>query len=471
MSVYVFLSFAVVLFRVCVKTSRLKNVYVFVCDLNLYILNDGAAMRIYVKGFGCSSSLADAEVLAGCLSRAGHTIVSSLQEAELALYNTCAVKGPTENRMINLLKGIPKEKKLIVAGCLPLINFERLSKEVCFDGVVGPALGEKVVDVVSRVSKGERVADLEDAAMNMPRLDLPRMRSNPRVSIIPVNYGCLGSCSYCCVRFARGRLRSYSIREILNKVERDVAEGVREFWLTSQDTACYGKDVDTDLAELLKGVCGVKGDFFVRVGMMTLNNLMNIVDELMEAFQNEKVFKFLHLPVQSGDDSVLGRMNRFYSTRDFVMAVGKFRGAFRQSTVATDVIVGFPGEAEEAFKNTCKLIEDVRPDIVNISKFFARPKTSAVDLKSQVSPLEVKRRSACLASLVRRIAFERNSEWNGWSGRVLVDEVGKQGSVVGRNFAYKPVVIRSRYGRGLLGQFVSVKVVGVFQSYLLGEIT
>lgn len=448
----------------------MKNVYVFVCDLNLYIFNDGALMRIYVKGFGCSSSLADAEVLAGCLSSAGHTIVSNSQDAELVLYNTCAVKAPTENRMIYLLKKIPKEKKLIVAGCLPLINFQRLGKEVCFNGVIGPAFGKKIVDVVEQVSKGMHVTRLEDTTMNMPRLDLPHIHANPRISIIPINYGCLGSCTYCCVRFARGKLRSYGVKEIKTKVEKDFEKGVREFWLTSQDTACYGKDIGTNLVRLLQSVCSVNGDFFVRVGMMTPNNLLGIIDELMEAFQSEKVFKFLHLPVQSGDNDILGRMNRLYSTKDFITIVKRFRKAFPQSTIATDIIVGFPGETEEAFRHTRDLVEDVRPDIVNISKFFLRPKTPAVNLKPQISPSKVKQRSTCLASLTRNIAFERNSNWNGWNGRILVDEIGKSMSVIGRNFAYKPIVVKNNNGQSLLGQFVSVKVVDVFQSHLFGEI-
>ncbi len=458
------------LFCVYVKTLASKNVYVFIYDLNLYILNDGAPMRVYVKGFGCSSSLADTEVLAGCLSRAGHEVVSSLRDAELVVYNTCAVKAPTENRMINLMKHVPRQKKLIVSGCLPLINFERLSKEVRFDGAVGPALGEKIIDVVEQVSVGIRVVELEDAAVNMPRLDLPRRAFNSEVSIVPINYGCLGLCAYCCVRFARGKLRSYGVDEIVGKVRKDVSRGVREFWLTSQDAACYGRDRGINLGELLQHVCNVGGDFLVRVGMMTLNNLLGIVDELIEAFQNEKVFKFLHLPVQSGDDEILRRMNRFYSADDFVMIVKRFKDAFPQSTIATDVIVGFPGETEEAFTNTWKLIERAKPDIVNVSKFFARPRTPAKEMEPLVSPSTIKQRSVRLASQTRHLALDRNKDWVGWSGRILIDERGKPGTLVGRNLAYKPVVIRNNNGQELLGHFVEVKVAAAFQSHLLGEV-
>jgi len=427
-------------------------------------------MRIYVKGFGCSSSIADAEVLAGCLASAGYTVENNLHYADLVIYNTCAVKAPTENRMINLLKKVPEKKKLVITGCLPLVNFERLRREVRFDAVAGPALGEKIVDIVTEVFEDTYVEMLEGSSMSLPRLGLPHIPVNPVISIIPISYGCLGSCSYCCVRFARGKLRSYPVEEIANKVENDLKNGVREFWLTSQDTACYGRDIGTDLAKLLKSVCSCEGDFFIRVGMMTPNYLSYIFSELIEAFQDEKVFKFLHLPVQSGDDNILRQMKRFYSTEDFITIINIYKTTFPQSTIATDVIVGFPGESERAFKRTYRLIEETGPDIVNISKFFARPKTPSVDMTSQVPPSKIKHRSACLASLARRIALKRNSDWNGWRGKILVDEIGKPGSVVGRNFAFKPIVIKCNDWQNLLGEFVSIKVIDAFQSHLLGEI-
>jgi MiaB-like tRNA modifying enzyme len=431
-----------------------------------------ASLRIYVKGFGCSSSLADAEVLAGCLLNAGHSIVNSVSEADTILYNTCAVKAPTENRMIDLLKRVPKEKKLIVAGCLPLVNFGRLRREVDFDGIVGPAFAEKIIGAVNQVSEGLYVEDLEDMG-SLPQIDLPRKRVNRVVSIIPISYGCLGSCSYCCVRFARGALRSYEIGEIVGKVKRDLAEGVREFWLTSQDSACYGKDRGTSLAELMNAVCDVEAKFFVRVGMMTPNNLLLIFDELMAAFDDEKVFKFMHLPVQSGDDEILRRMNRLYSVKDFVGILKRFRMRFSRSTVATDAIVGFPGETEAAFNRTCRLVESVKPDIVNVSKFFVRPGAAAGCLEPKVSSGEVKRRSTALSNVTRSLARESNSLWMGWKGRILVDEVGRQGTFVGRNFAYKPVVIKggeSEADAPLLGEFVDVRVVGFSQSCLFGEV-
>jgi threonylcarbamoyladenosine tRNA methylthiotransferase CDKAL1 len=426
-------------------------------------------MQVFIRSFGCSANTADSEVLAGCLAEAGFQLTASESEADVLVYNTCAVKGPTENRIINALKHAPKDKKLVVAGCLPMISFERLLREARFDGVVGPAVGKDIVDVVLRVLAGEKVVDLS-ALNGKPLLSLPRHRSNPVVSVVPVNYGCLGSCAYCCVVFARGHLRSYSISEVAQRVQGDFALGAREFWVTSQDTACYGRDLGSNLAELLEALGGLAGEFWVRVGMMTPNMVTDMQSQLVDAFKSEKVFKFLHLPVQSGDDETLKRMRRFYTATEFKGIVDAFRGVFPDLTLATDVIVGFPGETNEAFENTLKLLSEVKPDVVNVSKFFARPKTAAAQMRDGLVELgEIKRRSTVTAELAKRVSLERNQRWVGWSGEVLVDEKGKmEGSWVGRNFAYKPVAIKST--DNLLGKTLKVKVFEASATYLKGTL-
>jgi threonylcarbamoyladenosine tRNA methylthiotransferase CDKAL1 len=434
-------------------------------------------LRVFVRSFGCSSSVADGEVLAGCLRTAGFELAGSVGEADVVVFNTCAVKSPTENKVIHLLKEVPSEKRLIVAGCLPLIDFPRLSREVRFDAVVGPAFGERIVDVIKRVAGGEKVVAL-DGSQSELTLGLPRVRVNPVVGIVPVTYGCVGECSYCCVRFARGSLRSSSVDEVVNHVQKSLGEGVREFWLTGQDVACYGLDLDTgvNIVDLLRKVCQNDdfGEFWVRLGMMTPNLLLPFANDyakFLSAQQESagKVFEFLHLPVQSGDDGVLGLMNRRYCIEDFKHIIAAFRRVSPCVTVATDVIVGFPGESENAFQRTVALIEEVKPDVVNVSKFFPRPNTLAEKMKNKIGVEELGRRSEVLAGVARRISLEKNKAWVGWRGRVLIDEKGKkEGSWVSRNFAYKPVVVNSE--EDLLGKVLSVHVVDAFQSHLLGEV-
>ncbi len=427
-------------------------------------------MQVFVRSFGCSANTADSEVLSGCLAAAGYTLTESEADADVVVYNSCAVKGPTENRIIDALKRIEPSKKVVVAGCLPLISFERLTREVHFDAAVGPAVGKDIVDVVRRVVNGETVLEFEDALTSMPGLDLPRKQTNPIISVIPINYGCLGSCSYCCVVHARGHLRSYEISEIVDRIKRDIGVGVKEFWITSQDTACYGKDIRTDLPALLKSITEVEGDFKIRLGMMTPSMVVPILDELIEAFHSDKIFKFVHLPIQSGDNDVLSQMRRFYTAENFKDIVGAFRNAFPQITLSTDVICGVPGEAPEAFEKTLSLISAVEPDIVNVSKFFARPKTAAYEMIVQaLEKCEIKRRSAEAAKLAKQVALKRNQRWIGWTGEIVVDEKGKvPETCVGRNFAYKPVIVKC--DAKSVGTKLHVRVVKAYGTYLLGVV-
>ena len=403
--------------------------------------------------------------MVGCLSNAGYEIVENPDKATFMIYNTCAVKTPTENRMICLLKRVPRNKKLIVTGCLPLINFERLKAEVEFDGAIGPSSGDRIIEVTRRVGSGERVVILGNNSK--PSLDLPRIRVNKIISIVPINYGCLGACSYCCVRFARGQLRSYSIREIIGRIKCDLNSGVREVWLTSQDTACYGKDIGTDLISLLDAICRIDGEFFVRIGMMNPNYALDMLDDLVQVFKDDRVFKFIHLPVQSGDDQVLKLMNRLYSVADFEKIVYQFRKQIPEITLATDVICGFPGEDDAAFNRSLKLVVAIKPDVVNVSKFFPRPRSTAE--KSRIPPREVKNRSKRIAELCNQISFEKNKKWTNSTVRILIDEEGKcPASWIGRNCAYKPTVIKSN--EPLFGRFLNARITRAFATYLEAEI-
>ena len=426
-------------------------------------------MRVCVRSFGCSTNLADGEVMAGCLAEAGYEIVSDASDADLIIFNTCGVKGPTENRVVSALKKVPTGKKVIASGCLPMINFQRLSKEVCLDGVVGPAPAQNIVAVVQRVFEGEKVVALEGTLDAKPDLNSPRTMQNGLISIVPASYGCLGSCAYCCVVFARGRLRSCGIEEVVKRVVRDVADGVLEFWLTSQDVGSYGRDIGANIVQLLSAMCQVKGDFMVRVGMMTPNTIKDSVNELVQAFGNKHIFKFVHIPVQSGNNEVLRRMQRKYSVDEFRGLAQLFRAAFPDITLSTDVICGFPGETREAFLETMALIRDVKPDVLNVSKFYARPRTAAEKMSADAVPLvEIRRRSAAAMRLGLGLSYERNRRWVGWKGEVLIDEAGKlPGSWVGRNFAYKPIVVRSK--ANLLGMTLHVRLVRAFPTFLEGE--
>jgi MiaB-like tRNA modifying enzyme len=429
--------------------------------------------KVFLESFGCSSNMADGEFMSGCLLEAGFELVDTPEQADVLIYNTCAVKTPTENRALEILKqaGRMTGKRLLVTGCLPLVNPERLRDHIRFDVLLGPNVGSDIVEAACEAANVQSYhrSSLDKAAKSS--LLLPRKPLNPVVSITPVAQGCLGACSYCCVVFARGCLQSYSVNDVVKRVKMDLASGAKEVWLTGQDMAAYGRDIGVNLADLVNEVCQLEGDYMIRVGMMTPNLTLSMLHDLIEAFDNEHVFKFVHLPVQSGDDQVLKRMSRFYSVSQFKSIVEAFRDAFSTVTVATDIICGFPGETDENFTRSQNLIEEVKPDVVNISKFFPRPGTAAEKMVPKIAPAEVSDRSRRMTSLVKRICLTRNKTWLDWEGRILIDEHGKRtGTFIGRNFAYKPIVVKSN-SEPLLGTFVNVKVTKTYQTYLEAEVT
>ncbi|MEM3095168.1 MAG: tRNA (N(6)-L-threonylcarbamoyladenosine(37)-C(2))-methylthiotransferase, partial [Nitrososphaera sp.] len=288
---------------------------------------------------------------------------------------------------------------------------------------------------------------------------IPRVRLNPMVSIVEIASGCMSECTFCQTKIAKGWLRSYRIGDIMRQIKADINAGCKEVWLASTDNGCYGKDMGTDLVELLRACCSIEGDFKIRLGMMNPMYVPEMLNRMVDVFyENEKLFRFLHIPVESGSDRVLRKMKRGHTTKTFLDAVQAFRSKIPEMTISTDVIVGFPSETEDDFKETLDLVERAEPDIVNISRYSARPGTEAAKWKGmRVSSQVAKERSERLHVLAKKVAKKRNSLWQGWQGEIIIDEMGKV--VQGRNYAYKPVVVlSSNLGKVSLGDRKRVQV-------------
>lgn len=415
--------------------------------------------------FGCSANLADSEMASGLLAEAGHTLVSQPEMADVSLVMTCTVKTPTENRVVKRIRELSAiGVSLVVAGCMPKAQRELVAEIAPEASMVGPDDLLKVVDVVEAALAGERVEEIHGNSLD--RTCISRVRVNPVIHIAPIASGCLGSCSYCIVRRARGRLHSFRADMIVEDARRAIEEGCREIWVTAEDTAAY-RWRDVRLPQLLKDLSDLEGRFYIRVGMMTPNEAETIMEELIEAYRSPKVFKFLHAPVQSGDNCVLRRMRRRYTVDGFRGFVERIRGAFPLLSLSTDIICGFPGETEEQFGESLRLVDEVAPAVLNISRFWPRPGTEAAVMEGQLHGRETKRRSRMLTHLWRRLSLKGNQRWSGWRGEVIVDKVGRGDSMIGRNFAYKPVVINDGVA---LGGFEDVVVTEVRAGYLVGRI-
>ncbi|GBC75023.1 tRNA-2-methylthio-N(6)-dimethylallyladenosine synthase [archaeon HR06] len=421
----------------------------------------GGSYKVYLEAYGCSASFSDAEMIMGSLEKAGYKLVKDMKEADLNLIVTCSVKSPTANRMYHRIKELSL-KPLVVAGCLPKAERDRVERINPKASLLGPDSIDRVVEVVEGTLKGIKVVALEKNLK--PKILLPRVRINLVIGIVEIASGCLSSCTFCQVKLVKGRLFSYPLELILEEVKSSLKEGCKEIWLTSTDCGCYGFDIKSNLGELVKKICKLEGRFMVRVGMMNPVHLKRrkILEELIDAYKEDKVFKFLHIPVQSGSNRILKLMKRGHTIEDFMEILDRFRSEINNLTVSTDIIVGFPTETEEDFLKTCEIIKEM--DVINLNKYGDRPGTEASKMP-KVRTDVIKARSVELHRLIRDVTLKKNQKWIGWRGEALIDERTYNG-VIARNISYKPIVIMEEKN---LGEWEKVRVIKATPNCLIGE--
>ena len=419
--------------------------------------------KIHIKTFGCSANQSDSEVMAGLLKEAGYKLVSSMEKADLVIINSCGVKHRAEIDFFREIDNAKKMKKKIIAcGCIPSGNKKLIETKLRGLSVMDVNSIKEIAFMAEQTLKGKQIVLF--GKNKIEKIGFPKERKNKVIAIVPIAEGCLGNCTYCFTKLAKGGLYSYPEDCILREIESALAQGCKEIWLTSQDCAAYGLDKKTNLARLLEKVCNIHGRFYVRVGMGNPNHILKILPELIKIYKNPKVFKFLHIPVQSGCNRILRLMNRFYKVRDFKKIITKFRKEIPNITISTDIICGFPCETDEEFKDSLKLIKWLQPDVINVSRFWPRPGTKAAEMK-QLSGAAMKERSGKLSKLYGEIALGKNQEWIGKKCDVLIDETGTKGGLVARNKEYKPIVIKNKKLK--LGSHLKVKINSTTKDYLI----
>ena len=423
---------------------------------------------IHLLNYGCSANRAIAEGLKGILKRYGYTLTNSMKDAEVVIMNTCVVKQNTEHRMKSKLLTFDKNKEIIVTGCLPVVMRDWISENLPHARILFPEVANQIIEVL----KNQPVLETKiTTPHNWSQLySEERLRYNPVITAIEISRGCLGNCAFCIVRNIKGTVRSRSQESILAEVRTALESGSREIWLTSQDTGTYGWDLSPRIAipTLIDSITRLKGEFFLRLGMLTPITLKRFFNPLVQQIRNPKIFSFLHLPIQAGSNSILRTMKRKETREYFIDLINKLREEIDDLALATDIIVGFPGESEEDFKMTKDLLQETKPLIVNISKYTDRPNTLASTLPDKI-PTRVKaNRSRELTRLAQNITQKQLKKWIGWEGTALIDEQGKLANqFIGRNPSYLPVVIDN--GDLSLGQFVRISVTDLGPTYLIGE--
>ena len=419
-------------------------------------------MKVYIETYGCALNAADSAIMASVLESRGHRIVDAIEEADVVIINTCTVRLDTEQRMLRRISRVWREyggsKRIIVAGCLAKAQPYSVKRVAPGAILVSPGNVDRVYLAVE-----EGVELLHEEPGRRKRLPVKPWRRGVVAEVV-AQEGCLSDCSFCITKFARRFLRSQPIEELVGYVKRLVEEGVVEVRLAGQDVATYGVDLygKRMLPKLLEEITTVLEDgggcrAYLRIGMMSPDQALPIWDELLEIMRHPCIYKFLHIPVQSGDDRVLKLMRRGYTVDEYRRMVREARGKLPGVTIATDIIVGHPGEDEEAFQATLRLIEELRFERIHLAQYTPRPRTLAARLPQVPDPVK-KERSRRVQELMERIGLEIHQEYVGARAAVIVTEEGRSGTLIGRLYNYTQVVLPGSAAR--LGQLVEVEITG-----------
>ncbi len=412
--------------------------------------------RYHIETYGCTSNRGESRAIERRLRDGGHRPVESVEAADVAILNTCTVVETTEHNMLRRATELSEAPvDLIVTGCMALAQETAFAEADVDAQVVG---WDEVPEAVANGECPTTTPDIE------PVLD-------GVIGILPIARGCMSDCSYCITKFATGRIESPSVEENVARARELVDAGASELRITGQDTGVYGMDQgERWLPDLLREICTIDGDFRVRVGMANPWGVHAVREDLARTFADcEKLYNFLHVPVQSGSDDVLGDMRRQHTVEEFREVVETFDRILEDWSLATDFVVGFPTETRADFEQSLELLEAIRPETVNITRFSKRPGTDAAEMKG-LGGTEKKERSKAMTERKQDVVGMAHEELLGSQREVLAVEPGTRRSVQAFDDAYHQIVIPDAESAGIApGDRVEVEVTDHNTLYAFGE--
>lgn len=406
--------------------------------------------KISVFSQGCAANFGDGEQIARLLESRGYQTTFGNLDADAFCLNVCTVKGEsTALQLLHKIKEAHPTALILLTGCIPQEFAKQLITEPENISLLNLDILRKEPELLDQWLNGKRI--LGNLKERSPRFFAKGIsQETPHIGILNISDGCLDACSFCSTKLVKGNHRSVPPEKILEEATRYLSQGCKELWLTGQDTSCYGFDIGTNLAQLAGQILSENsGDYKIRLGMGNPRHLEHYLGEMLSVYEDERVYKFIHLPVQSGSDLVLKKMGRRHDVQTFRTLAQAFTNKFSYFTLSTDIIVGFPGETEKDFEDTCSLIEELRPTICNITRFVPRAGTLAAKFSEKVSGKEQHHRSAALSALFQKIALQNNQKRVGQISRVLTEKKGhRNGTYIARDEAYRPVALQGNYAPG-----------------------
>ena len=428
---------------------------------------------VYIDTYGCTANQNNSEIMAGLLTQSGHQITNNQDIADIIIINTCVVKGKTENKIKRKIQDIAEiypDKLTIITGCMPETDSKAIRKLNNNTIVLGTHQLKSIVKLINENHTKrfeEKTQKSYLSKHNEEKILLPKIPKNKLISITQISEGCLRNCTYCKTKLAKGKLFSYDMNKIIKSIESDLRNTAKEVFITSQDNASYGLDKGKNLLpELLNNILNLKHNFKLRLGMVDPGFFYPILDEMIEIYKNPKMYKFLHIPIQSASDNVLTSMKRPHKIEKAFEIINRFRKEFPDITISTDIIAGYPTETNEDFKKNLDFIEKFKPDVFNLSKFSKHKGTFAENLK-ELPINKINFRTSELMRAHRQTAFENKKKFLNKTINVFVDNK-KQGFYEARDNNYNIVLIPS--ANNILGKNIKVKIKQIAVHHMLAEI-
>ncbi|MHC1747191.1 MAG: tRNA (N6-isopentenyl adenosine(37)-C2)-methylthiotransferase MiaB [Cellulosilyticaceae bacterium] len=440
----------------------------------------GKGLKYCVSTFGCQMNAHDSEKIEGMLEQIGYEKTDNENQADFVLYNTCCVRENAEMKIygrLGFLKTIKqKNPNMMIAlcGCMMQqdIVLDTLKKKYKFvDIIFGTYNIYKLPELIqTRLESKHNVIDIWDSHQDIVE-DLPSTRKYSFKSCVNIMYGCNNFCTYCIVPYVRGRERSREKDDIIKEVTQLVNDGVKEVMLLGQNVNSYGKNLDNPVsfAELLRAVNEVPG--IERVRFMT-SHPKDLSDELIAAMTEcDKVCNSIHLPIQSGSTNMLNKMNRHYTKESYLELVAKLKKAMPTITLTTDIIVGFPGETEEDFKDTLDIIKQVKFGGAFTFIYSKRTGTPAATMDNQIEDSVIKDRFNRLLAVVNEVQYDYMQQHKGNTYKILVEDQSKSDENIVSGRTSQGDLVHVKGSTDLIGQFVTVKITDFKTHYLVGELT
>ena len=433
--------------------------------------------KVYIETLGCQMNKSDAERMFGMLEYLDYFQTDKPKDADLLIINTCSIRQLSEDKAYSAIgvwgkwKKRKPDLKIVFAGCVAQQAGEKLFQRAPYvDLVLGTQRLYELPSLIKRIENGERIVSVAEKPYEESDIKINRVKSIN--AWVPIMEGCNNFCTYCIVPYTRGRERSRNPELIISEVKKALSEGFKEITLLGQNVDSYGKDLEAgqNLSWLLRQINPLEGKFRIR---FVTSYPTDITEELIDtAIELDKVCEYFHIPMQSGDDVILKKMNRRYDYETYKRICEHLRAKIPDVTITSDFIAGFPSETEEQFENTLKAMTELELDYSNTAAYSPREKTVAAKWVDLYVPEDVKtERLARLNEHNRACCLKSNQKYVGREMEVLIEkfEIRKNGATVITGRTRNNKIVHIPYDKDITGEFVNVKITKARTWYLNGE--